>query len=190
MKRRPQFYLQWLATFLVATMALLQPWFAWLDPSLPYFGRIWWYDLVQEFTRGWHSVDDMFLAAPREIDLGAVFVDFDARNPKHYSYAQEVTYRAQYTIYPRRLYFAEPGTKISNGGDIIQAHFDPPGSWFQQHHVWNVIYFTMRDGTTPVATRAIVPPPDSAVPVEQGQLRIMPWNPLQTSPAPSEGSGR
>jgi hypothetical protein len=193
MKRNRRTYLKWIATAAVTAMVVLEPWFAWKDEELTILGRLWRQNLVNEFMAGWWSIDRMIVYTSPDGDLAAVFVNFDSNNSTHASYAQEISFRGSYAAYPRRLYFADEGTSISNGKMIINTRFDPTVLWLQEHQIWNGLYFSMRPGDHPVMVRAIVPQPQAPVPgapPPAGQIQIVPWNPSQSPASSPEGSGK
>jgi len=44
-------------------------------------------------------------------------------------------FRANYLLYPRRLYCAPESRVINKGSDLIRVDFHPDQDWLQQHHV-------------------------------------------------------
>ena len=74
-------------------------------------------------------------------NLFARFVGFDAANPAHREFAQQLYYRASYALWPRRMYVAPGDRVINTGAELLRIDFTPDPRWLRDYGVHTTIEF-------------------------------------------------
>lgn len=72
-----------------------------------------------------------------------LFLTFDSFPPRGAGFAQNIYYRAVYVLYPRPLLAAGPGTKISDGNELLKHNEYPGDQWLLKQGVDSVMTIRM-----------------------------------------------
>jgi hypothetical protein len=68
-----------------------------------------------------------------------LFLKFDSFPPAGAGYAQNIYYRAVYDLFPQPLLVAGPGTKISDGHELLKHNDYPGDQWLRSQGVDSVM---------------------------------------------------
>jgi hypothetical protein len=62
-------------------------------------------------------------------------------------------YRSVYTLYPRRVFAADPSVPLNSGRDLLQTPWEPTDAWLDEHHVaWLAQFQRAPDGGIAIRT--------------------------------------
>ena len=67
------------------------------------------------------------------------FKGFDSTKLNHVDFAARTYYRANYILFPKRVYVHDSQTSINFGGDIIDAKFNPNIKWLLKNNIKHII---------------------------------------------------
>jgi hypothetical protein len=78
-------------------------------------------------------------------------------------------FRANYILYPRRMYAAPAHTVINRGGDIQRLDFNPDRQWLQSHDIHWVLTLGRDSAGGAMVRLEPFPPPDNPAGVSAGK---------------------
>ena len=93
----------------------------------------------QLILKNYADIDKLYRPESANGNFLLKFEGFDSTNLNHVNFAARTYYRANYLLFPKRVYVHDSKTSINFGGDIIDAKFSPNIKWLLKYNIKHIV---------------------------------------------------